>query len=120
LGGLGVVDQDQARVWAARLAAPVAFFLAATVLILLVESGLSGESSNTTPTETTATAPTGNSPTTTGQQANRGRRFYRVRSGDTLESIAARVDTTVERLLELNPGIDSLTLQPGERIRVRR
>jgi LysM repeat protein len=120
-----VVDQEQVRVWAARLAAPVAFFLAATVLILLVQNGLSaGESGNTTPTPTatvpTGTEPTGNSPTTTGQQRKRKKLFYTVRSGDTLESIAARSDTDVETLLRLNPDIeDPLALQPGDRIRVR-
>jgi LysM repeat protein len=119
-----VVDQEQVRVWAARLAAPVAFFLAATVLILLVNSGLSAgdESGNTTPTTTvpTGTEPTGNSPTTTGQQRKRKKLFYTVRSGDTLESIAARSDTDVETLLRLNPDIeDPLALQPGDRIRVR-
>jgi LysM repeat protein len=124
MGRLGVVDQEQIRVWAARLAAPVAFFLAATVLILLVQSGLSagGESGNTTPTATfpTGTEPAGNSPTTTGQQPKRKKRSYTVRSGDTLESIAARFDTDVETLLELNPAIeDPLALQPGERIRIR-
>jgi LysM repeat protein len=119
-----VVDQEQVRVWAARLAAPVAFFLAATVLILLVNSGLSAgdESGNTTPTTTvpTGTETTRNSPTTTGQQGTQKKRFYRVRAGDTLESIALRFDTDVETLLQFNPAIeDPLALQPGARIRVR-
>ncbi|MGH2995903.1 MAG: LysM peptidoglycan-binding domain-containing protein [Gaiellaceae bacterium] len=119
-----MVDQEQLRVWAARLAAPVAFFLAATVLILLVQSGLSAgdESGNATPTTTvpTGTGSTGNSPTTTGQQPKPKKRFYRVRSGDTLESIAARFETDVETLLQFNPAIeDPLALQPGERIRIR-
>lgn len=114
------LDQDQVRVWAARLAAPVGFFLAATVLILLVQSGLSNgsESAATTPTTVpTTTGSDGNSPTTTGRQPAR-KKFYKVRSGDTLESIANRFDTTVDRLLELNPDIDPLALSTGQKVRV--
>jgi LysM repeat protein len=110
------------RVWAARLAAPVAFFFAATVLVILVQRGFEDEDSDATPTTTGAAATnptgTGGTNTTTGPQAN-GPRFYRVRAGDTLESIAARFETDVAVLLELNPNIDPLALSPGQRIRVR-
>ena len=41
-----------------------------------------------------------------------------VKAGDTLESIAAKFDTTVDDLLALNPGIDPLALSPGQKIRV--
>jgi LysM repeat protein len=41
-----------------------------------------------------------------------------VKVGDTLESIAAKFDTTVDDLLTLNPGIDPLALNPGQKIRV--
>ena len=37
---------------------------------------------------------------------------------DTLESIAAKFNTTVDDLLTLNPDVDPLALSPGERIRV--
>jgi LysM repeat protein len=112
-----VVDSEKARVWAVRLAAPVAFFAAATILIVLVQRGLSsaeGNSPTTTAPITTQTA-TETGGTTTGSQR---RRVYRVRVGDTLESIAARFDTTVADLLDLNPGIDPLALSPGQRVRV--
>jgi LysM repeat protein len=114
-----MVDVDRARIWAVRLAAPIAFFAAATVLIILVQQGLSSGDSDaaetTTPVATTPTTAT-TAPTTTEPAR---RRFYRVRAGDTLESIAARFDTTVADLLELNPGIDPLALTPRQRIRVR-
>jgi LysM repeat protein len=117
-----VVDQDRVRIWVARLAAPVAFFLAATVLIVLVQRALRTEESTggsgPATVAPTTTAP-GTEPTTTDEQEPRRRRFYRVRPGDTLESIAARFDTNVEALLELNPVIDDpLALQPGQRIRI--
>jgi LysM repeat protein len=114
-----MVDSERTRVWAVRLAAPIAFFAAATVLIVLIQQGLSGGDSEAAPTTAPVTSPTTTPPqTTTGTQPGQ-RRFYRVRAGDTLESIAARFDTTVADLLELNPGIDPLALSPRQRIRVR-
>jgi LysM repeat protein len=109
-----MVENEQTRTWAARLAAPLAFFAAATVLILLVQSGLSAESETaTTPTTPTTSTPTGETTTTAGS-----RRRYKVQRGDTLESIAEKFNTTVEALVELNPDIDPLALRPGQKIRV--
>lgn len=112
------------RIWAARLAAPAAFFVAAFVLVSLVQGALDGDDAGnvaTSPAPAEATTPTGTGPGTTEEAAppNRRRRFYNVREGDTLESIAERFDTTADRLIELNPGIDPLALTPGQRIRVR-
>lgn len=45
-------------------------------------------------------------------------RYYQVQRGDTLWKIAQRYHTTVERLIELNPGIDPQNLQVGQKIRV--
>jgi LysM repeat protein len=116
VGGLGVVDREETRRRASRLAAPLAFFLGATILIVLVQSGLEG-GETTTEASQTATLVTGPGPTTTTDEPAR-RRFYRVKAGDTLESIAAKFDTTVNELLELNPDIDPLALSPRQRIRV--
>jgi LysM repeat protein len=105
------------RVWAARLAAPAAFFGAAIVLVFLVQRGLDGATTETVANPRPAlTAPT----TTTGTTTTSGkRRFYRVRAGETLDSIAAKFETTVEELSRLNPDIDDpLALQVGERIRI--
>ena len=41
-----------------------------------------------------------------------------IRAGDTLGAVADRYETTVEALVELNPGIDPTALQVGQRIRV--
>jgi hypothetical protein len=119
-----LVDPERVRVWAARLAAPVAFFFAATVLVILVQRGFEDDDSDATLTTTgaVATGPTGTGGTRTGTTAgpsgNRPR-VYRVKAGDTLESIAARFETDVDVLLELNPNIDPLALSPGQKIRVR-
>ncbi len=112
-----MVDHDSPRrVWAARLAAPLAFFVAATIFIILIQAGLNGGSTDTTtPASPSVSAPTTTAPTTTGKKK---KRFYTVKGGDTLESIAAKFHTTVDDLLALNPDVDPLALSPGDRIRV--
>jgi LysM repeat protein len=115
---------DGLRDWGPRLLAPIAFFVAAIVLILLVQNALSsgGEqaaapppASSTSPGPTTNEGDTVNTDTTGLRQKKR----YRVREGDLLETIAEEFDTSVERLVELNPGIDPQALTVGQRIRVR-
>ena len=113
-----MVEHEPARrLWAARLAAPVAFFAAATVLVVLIESSLNGGSTTTAPgTTPTLTSPT--TPTTGTSTGKRKKRFYRVQRGDTLESIAAKFHTTVDDLVRLNPDVDPLALSPGQKIRI--
>lgn len=121
-----MVDPDRLRVWVARLAAPLAFFFAATVLVVLVQRGLEsdeGEAGSGTGSADTTTAPTTTSgpdgtTTTPGEGpclANR----TKVREGDTLESIAARCEVDVNQIIDLNPGIDPLALTPGQVVRIR-
>jgi len=122
-----VVDPDRLRVWVARLAAPLAFFFAATVLVVLVQRGLesgdgeAGVNDGTTSTEvdTSTTAATTPDGTTTNAAGPCLRNRARVREGDTLESIAARCDVPVDQIIELNPGIDPLALTPGQVVRIR-
>lgn len=45
-------------------------------------------------------------------------KFYIVESGDTLGSIAGEFETSVDRLLELNPAVDPRSLRVGQRVRV--
>ena len=104
------------RMWVYRIAAPAAFFLAATILVILIERGLNGEAQ--TPTTDLATTTVPETTTTAGTTTSKKKQIYRVKAGDTLESIAAKFDTTVDDLLALNPGIDPLALSPGQKIRV--
>ena len=109
------------RMWAYRLAAPVAFFLAATILVILIEKGLTGSDASGTATDTlpTVSTPVDTTPATqTNPTGKQKKKIYHVKAGDTLESIAAKFDTTVDDLLTLNPGIDPLALSPGQKIRV--
>lgn len=113
--------EDDVRAWAPRLLAPLAFFAAATLLVLIVHNSLNADSSSNEATPgangpTTAATTTGR--TTTNRPPGQ-RRFYRIREGDTLDQIALRFDTTVDDLLRINPGIEANALTPGQRIRVR-
>ena len=112
----------------ARLGAPAAFLLAFTIFVLIVRSGGDGEEAAATATQAAATqaattappattqAPPTTAPATTAEAEGE---FYEIQSGDTLETVAAEQGTTVDALVELNPGIDPRALTIGQRIRVR-
>jgi LysM repeat protein len=106
------------RQLATRLAAPAAFLAGITIAVLLVRAGLSnGETTTAAQTNvaTTVAATTATTKTTTAPKPV----FVEVESGGTLDQIALDNDTTVEQLLQLNPGLDPTGLQVGQRIRVR-
>lgn len=89
----------------ARIAAPAAFLLAATIAVLLVRAGLreaDNPAADVPPAAVTTTE-----------------RTVVVAKGDTLEAIASRNGTTVAALRGLNPGLDPVDLAVGSRIRVQ-
>ena len=54
------------------------------------------------------------------ERRRRARRAtYTVRAGDTLGSIARRNDTSVDRIEELSPQLDSQALTAGQRVKLR-
>ena len=110
-----MVTDPKYRTWVYRIAAPAAFFLAATILVVLIERGLNGDSQTPKTVLPTTSAP---DTTTTAGTTTSKKKIYRVKAGDTLESIAAKFDTTVDDLLALNPDVDPLALSPGQKIRV--
>jgi LysM repeat protein len=105
------------RVWAARVAAPAAFLAGVTLAVLLVRAGLDGEA--TTTAATTSPTVIVQEPATTTAARPQQRVFATVAEGDTLAEIASEHDTTIERLLDLNPALDPTNLQIGQRVRVR-
>ena len=111
-----MVTDPKYRTWVYRIAAPAAFFLAATILVILIERGLNGDAQTPTTVLPTTSAP--ETTTSLGTTTSKKKQIYRVKAGDTLESIAAKFNTTVDDLLALNPGIDPLALSPGQKIRV--
>jgi LysM domain len=105
----------------ARFLAPIVFLAAVTIAVLLVRSGLSGDDTVSPPGTALETRATTTSPRTTTTRRTtppQARRSYSIEAGDTLETIAVQFDTTVERLLTLNPGLDPVALRIGQRIRV--
>ena len=101
---------------AKRYGAPAAFLLAVTIAVLLIRSGLQSDAAPGTTGVRTQTVPT--LPATTPVPVKR-RRFYRLRTGETLSDVAIKFDTTVEQLLALNPGIEPTNLIVGHRLRVK-
>ena len=99
------------------VAAPAAFLAGVTIAVLLVRAGL--DDSPTTTAAQTSVATTTAATTTTETRPRTRPVFVRVEAGDTVDQIAFDNDTTVERILTLNPGLDPNELQVGQRIRVR-
>lgn len=102
---------------AKRYGAPAAFLFAVTVAVLLVRSGLQSDPAPATTavrTQTVSPPP----PSTTPVPVKR-RRFYTLRSGETLSDVAIEFNTTVAQLLALNPGVQPTNLTVGQRIRVK-
>jgi peptidoglycan endopeptidase LytE len=99
------------RAQVARYAAPAAFLAAVTIAVLLVRSGLESHSNGQPATTVVSTAPS-----TTRRVRPR---YYRLQAGQTISDVALRFNTTVERLLALNPRIKPTQLRVGQRIRVR-
>jgi LysM repeat protein len=100
--------------WFVRYGFPVLALAAVTAVVLLVRPTLHGDgAAKPTPTisvvERKAAKPQRKSVRATA---------YSVRSGDTLASIAEKFGTTVDRLMELNPGVDPTALRVGMPIRV--
>jgi LysM repeat protein len=102
-----------------RVAASAAFLLAATIAVLLVRSAVRADE-DAQPERAAASRPatTQVKATTAPRQPRRPRATYTVQEGDTLDEIALAHDTTVERLLALNPGVEPTELRPGQRLRV--
>jgi lysozyme len=112
-----------AREDVARYAAPAAFLLAVTIVVLLVRAGLSGGGSSSKPSVPVSTAAATTSATTTTPAATAPtvptKQFYVIQTGDTFGVVAGKFNTTVEALQALNPGTSSNSLTIGQKIRVK-
>jgi len=97
---------------AARWLAPLALLVTTLFTVIILAGGGGSSSGNDDPTP--AAVPT----TNTAVKAT-GARYYTVRSGDTLTSISLDTGVSVVTLEQLNPGLDTQALQPGQRLRLR-
>jgi LysM repeat protein len=94
--------------------------------LILVTSGGSDEPagavdrparSSTTPKKKQAAArPASNR--TASPTPNAGKRFIKVRAGDTPTSIAEAAGITADRLLEINPSVDADSLKVGQTLKL--
>jgi LysM repeat protein len=98
---------------------------AALVVAIVIAVGvLSGATGKDAPAGTvtngsgavsSSTTPKGG--TTVG--GSRKRKYYRVKAGDTFDAIEKRFSLDPGALTDLNPSVDPLRIQPGDRLRVR-
>ncbi len=97
-----------------RFGAPALFLAAVTAIVIVIRGSLRSDSpvGGTTSVVVTTVPATQTRPPVP-------KRFYVIRSGDTLGAIAGRFGTTVTDLLRLNPGVEPTALHPGRQIRVR-
>jgi LysM repeat protein len=108
----------------ARWLAPVALLACAVVVYSVVNATLLSSD------EPAATSSSGKAATTSKsrtvsqrsssakKKATRRRRTYTVKSGDTLSSIAIKTGVSLERIQQLNPKLDSNSLQTGQRVKL--
>lgn len=95
----------------ARVLVPVAFgtFVLAVAIVIALSAGGSGGRPAASSSGARHSA-----------RAHHRRRFYKVRRGQTLSSIAERTGIPIERLRELNPQLDPDLLRAGQRLKLRR
>ena len=111
-----------------RLLAPIALVVAALAFILVVSSsGGSGDDSASSSANSAEKArDLGQTPKERRRQRRREKHesqlpddVYIVKEGDTLGGISETTGVPVERLQELNPGLDQFQLTKGQRIKLR-
>jgi LysM repeat protein len=101
----------------ARLLAPLALAAVVVGVYLIVHPALEKNQSTVSRSDTTAQT------TGTRHRSHKPRpKFYVVKSGDTLSSIAQHTGVGLGRLTALNPSVSAppYSLQTGQRLRLRR
>jgi len=102
----------------AHYAAPVAFLVGVTIVVLLLHSAFQHKNSRTPQGTISVIVRTDAATTTTRRPHGKAKRFYTVQTGDTFGSIAAKEGISVEQLQSLNPGVSSNALQVGQKLRI--
>lgn len=103
----------------ARLLAPAALLAFALAFVAVVAaSGVAGGDDEKRARPAT-TGPSTTQEAELGPPKRRMRAVYTVELGDTLGEISAKTRVDVETLEELNPELDPVTLNPGQKIKLR-
>jgi LysM repeat protein len=98
----------------ARVLAPLALVVCALAFFYVIFSSGSESGGGNSATQVTTSKPARTTSTTAPIK-----RTYTVRTGDTLGGIAAKTGVSVEKLQELNPGLDPQALVSGQKIKLR-
>jgi LysM repeat protein len=108
----------------ARWLAPLALVACAIAAYSVVNASLGSDDPGTTRSTGSKSSTTANNRTVSerskGSSTRRSRanRTYTVKAGDTLSSIALKTGLTLERIQQLNPQLDSQSLQTGQRVKL--
>jgi LysM repeat protein len=100
--------------WFVRYGFPVLALAAVTTVVVFARPARQGEETVQPAPAAAVVQPAPRKAQTKSARAT----AYSVRRGDTLGVIAERFGTSVDRLMELNPGIDPQALRVGQPIRV--
>src|SRR3954470_16123015 len=101
----------------ARVLAPLALAVCTVAFLYVVMSSGSGDEGGGGSSSAQHTSTSKRTQTTTSP--NSAKSTYTVRTGDTLGGIAAKTGVSVEKLQELNPGLDPQALVSGQKIKLR-
>jgi LysM repeat protein len=105
-----------------RALAPAAIVVFAIVFLVIVIASLGGGDSSSSEVERVQTSKprkqARKKPQKAVQRTPSGAKFYTVRSGDNLSTIAAKTGVPVDKLLELNPSLDPQGLVNGQRVKL--
>jgi peptidoglycan endopeptidase LytE len=101
-----------------RWLAPIVLVATVTLVGWVISSSLSDPSSMgpTVDASPAGSATHDRTPSTTKTPSSST--IYTVKSGDFLTTVSTRTGMSLERLRELNPGLDARSLQPGQKIRL--
>ena len=108
----------------ARWLAPLALVACAVAVYSVVNATLlsDDEPAATSSAAKSATTSKGGTTSKRSSSSKRGssrrRRAYTVKAGDTLSSIAEKTGVSLERIEQLNPKLDSNSLQTGQRVKL--
>jgi LysM repeat protein len=107
----------------ARWLVPLALVACAFAVYSVVDANLLSDDpaatqSTTSKSSTTAEGRTVSERSKGSSRRRRRARTYTVKSGDTLSSIAVKTGVSLERIQELNPKLDSNSLQTGQRVKL--
>ena len=108
-----------------RILAPVALIAFGLALVLIISSAnSSGGGGGTSSSSAEKARDLGKGPSSSSKRKSSSsgklpKKVYIVKSGDTLGSIAEATGVPVQKLQDLNPGLDQFSLGPGTKIKIR-